>query len=73
MDDILRDMRRRDRLTKLKHRRAEYKSLRNDIVSRTRKAETSLQPQVQDSMGDIKRHWKILRGTINKSNNDSIQ
>ena len=69
-DDILRDIRRRDRLSKLKHRRAEYKSLRNDIVSRTRKAEkTFLQQQVQDSMGDIKRHWKILRGTINKSNN----
>ena len=37
--DILADIRRRDRLSRLKNRREDYKKLRNEIVSKTRRAE----------------------------------
>ena len=68
--DILADMRKRDRLAKDKDRREEYKSLRNDIVKRVRNAEKDhLQKQIEESMGDIKQHWKILKRTTNKLNN----
>ena len=69
-DDILADIRRRDRLAKNKRRRAEYKKLRNDIVKKIRHAEKAhIGQKIQDSMGDIKKHWKILKETINKANN----
>ena len=69
-DDILSDIRKRDRLCKVKDRREEYRKLRNEIVTKIRKAERSfVQKQIQDSIGDIKRHWKILKGAINKVNN----
>ena len=35
--ELLADMRKRDRLAKIKERRADYKKLRNEIVSKTRK------------------------------------
>ena len=67
-DEILADIRRRDRLVKLKNRRTDYKKLRNEIVSKVRKAERSyLAKQVQDSVGDIKKHWNILKKVINKT------
>ena len=69
-DDILADIRRRDRLAKNKRRRTEYKKLRNDIVKKIRNAEKAYTGQkIQDSIGDIKKHWKILKETINKANN----
>ena len=69
-DEILADIRRRDRLVKNKSKRTEYKKLRNEIVSKIRKAErTYLSKQVQESIGDIKKHWNILKGIINKTNN----
>ena len=68
--EILADIRRRDRLVKLNHRRADYRKLRNEIVSKIRKAErTYLRQQVQASMGDIKRHWKLLNKAMNRTNN----
>ena len=71
-DDILADIRRRDRLSKVKERRGEYRKLRNSIVSKIRKAHRAfLKKQVQESIGDIKKHWKILKKTINKTNNKS--
>ena len=69
-DEIMADIRRRDRLVKLKNRRAEYKKLRNEIVSKIREAERSyLSKRVQESVGDIKKHWDILKKIINKTNN----
>lgn len=69
-NDILKDIRRRDRLAKIKQRRAEYKLLRNEITTKIRKAQkTYLSQQVQNSIGDIKKHWKILKGVLNKTNN----
>ena len=55
--DILRDMRRRDRLAKKKDRRAEYQELRNDIVKRVRKAERDhLTNKINKNWNDIKEH-----------------
>ena len=69
-EEILADMRRRDRLAKQKDRRADYKKLRNDIVNRVRKAEkASLQTMVQESIGNIKEHWKVIIQTARKTNN----
>ena len=68
--EILSDIRKRDRLAKIKERREEYKSLRNGIVAKCRKAEKEfLNREVQESIGDIKKHWNILRSVINKTNN----
>ena len=69
-NEILSDIRKRDRLAKIKGRRQDYKRLRNSIVSRCRKAEREyLAKQVQESVGDIKRHWNILKKVMNKTNN----
>ena len=68
--EILSDIRKRDRLSRVKERKCEYKKLRNEIVSKIRKAQRAyIQKQVHDSIGDIKKHWKILKNTINKANN----
>ena len=69
-NEILQDIRRRDRLSKIKERRNDYKKVRNEIITKIRRAERSyIQKQVQESIGDIKKHWKILKNTINKTNN----
>ena len=68
--EILADIRRRDRLARLKNRREEYKKIRNEIVSKIRKAEKDyLQAQIEDSVGDIKKHWNIIKKVTNKTNN----
>ena len=68
--EILADIRKRDRLAKQKARRGDYKQLRNKIVSDTRKAERDyMNQQIQDSYGDVKRHWDIIRKATNKANN----
>ena len=68
--EILTDIRRRDRLARLKDRRDEYKKLRNEIVKKIRKAEKEyLNAQVENSMGDIKKHWDIIKKVTNKTNN----
>ena len=60
------------RLAKIKDRRADYKSVRNDIVAKTRQAEKAyLKQQVQESVGNMKNHWKILKKVLNKTNNKS--
>ena len=54
--DILADMRKRDRLAKMKDRRGDYRSLRNDIVRRVRAAEREdLKLKLQESWNDIKK------------------
>ena len=68
--DILADIRRRDRLVKAKDRREDYKKLRNDLVKRIRKAEREyLNSQVENSVGDIKKHWEVIKKVTNKTNN----
>ena len=69
-DEILSDIRRRDWLLKIKDRRNDYKKIRNEIVSKTRRAQRSyFQKQIQESVGDIKKHWKIVKNATNKKNN----
>ena len=69
-DDILSDMRKRDRLAKIKDRRTEYKAIRNSIVAKVRRAEREhIQKQVEESVGDMKKHWQILRKATNKLSN----
>ena len=69
-NELLADMRRRDRLSKNKERRADYKKLRNEIVTRVRKAEREyIKKQIDESIGDIKKHWTIIRNVTNKTNN----
>ena len=68
--EILADIRRRDRLAKQKNRRDDYKKLRNEIVSKTRKAEREhVRKQIEDSYGNIKKHWKIIKKVTNKTSN----
>ena len=68
--EILTDIRRRDRLSKIKDRREEYKRLRNDIVNKIRKAEkTHLNAQIECSIGNIKKHWDVIKKVTNKTNN----
>ena len=67
--ELLADMRKRDRLAKIKDRRADYKKLRNEIVAKSRKARKEyINKLVIESMGDIKKHWLILKEAINKTN-----
>jgi hypothetical protein len=55
--ELLSDIRRRDRLAKQKNRRGEYKRLRNEIVTKTRKAQRDyLQQEIKDNLGNIKKH-----------------
>ena len=68
--EILASIRKRDRLAKLKHRRQDYKELRNRIVSEIRKAEKAfIRTQVEENVGNIKKHWDIIRKVSNKTNN----
>ena len=68
--EILTDIRRRDRLARLKNRREEYRKIRNEIVGKIRKAEKEyLRAQVDNSVGDIKKHWDIIKKVTNKTNN----
>ena len=68
--ELLTDMRRRDRLAKKKDRRADYKKLRNEIVAKSRKAKKDyLDRQIRDSVGNIKKHWSLIREATNKANN----
>ena len=68
--EILADIRKRDRLSKMNNRRDEYKRLRNDIVNKIRKAEKAhLNAQIECSIGNIKKHWDIIKKVTNKTNN----
>ena len=71
-DEILLLMKKRDRLAKIKDRRQEYKQIRNDIVSKTRKARKQhLADQIRQCIGDTKKHWQIVKEAINKTNNQT--
>ena len=65
--DILSDIRRRNRLFKQKHKKNEYKQLRNDIVKRKRNAEKEyLAKCIKDNWNNIREIWKVLRTTMNQ-------
>ena len=67
--DILADIRRRDRLARNKDRREDYKQLRNLIVKKTRKAQKDyLKAQIDGSIGNIKKHWNVIRSVTGKTN-----
>ena len=68
--EILADIRRRDRLAKQKHRRNDYKKLRNEIVSKIRKAEKQyLSQKISECFGNIKKHWNVIKKATNKMSN----
>ena len=70
--DILKMMRRRDRLVKLTTRQDEYKQLRNEITKLCRKAERSyIDKKIQDNLNNTKEHWKILKKLMGKMNDKS--
>jgi hypothetical protein len=70
--DILADMRKRDRLSKIENTRDEYKALRNDLVARVRRAERdNLSSRIKESWNDIKKQWKILKQVTIKMNDKS--
>ena len=70
--DILKKIRRRDRLAKLRTRRDEYRQIRNEIVSDCRKAERSyINRKIQENVNNTKEHWKILKKIMGKMNDKS--
>jgi hypothetical protein len=57
-NDILADMKKRDRLAERRDRREEYRSLRNSLVWMVRDAEKiDLSKRLQDSWNDTKKRW----------------
>ena len=69
---ILRKIKKRNRLAKMNGRRADYKSLRNEIVSDCRKAERNYyKKKIAESWNNIKEQWNILRRVMGKVNNKS--
>ena len=67
---ILKKMRKRDRLSKLSHRRSDYQKLRNEITSDCRKAEKEyFKEKISANLKNTKEHWKILNQIMGKTNN----
>ena len=71
-EDILRKMKKRDRLAKMRGRRADYKQIRNEIVSDCRKAERDYyKRKISESWNDIREHWNVLKKVMGKMNDKS--
>ena len=71
-NDILKKIKKRDRLIKQKERRNDYKQVRNEIVSDCRKAERSyLKKKISECWNDVKGHWNILKKVMGKINDKS--
>jgi len=67
--DILKDMKKRDRLFKKRDKKEEYKRLRNEIVKKVRNAEREFTAnRINESWNNIKEQWKTLKKVINKTN-----
>ena len=65
--DLLKDIRKRNKLVKCKDKMAEYKKLRNDIVKRKRKAEKEYYAnKIQNSFNNIKEMWNVLKKAMNQ-------
>ena len=70
--EILRKIKKRDRIAKIKNRIDDYRHLRNEIVKDCRKAERNyLNKKINENMNNIKEHWKILKKTMGKTNDKS--
>ena len=68
--DILKKMRKRDRLSKMTHRRRDYLNLRNEITKDCRKAEKEyIKDKIKNNLNNTKEHWKILNNIMGKANN----
>ncbi len=68
--ELLADRRRRERLAKIKERRVDYKKLRNEIVSKTRKLRKEYTDRrIKESIGNMKMHWRMVREATDKTNN----
>ena len=69
---LLQKMKKRDRLSKLSGRRADFKRLRNEITKDCRKAEREYyKKKIADSWNNIKEQWNVLRQVMGKTNNKS--
>ena len=65
--ELLKDIRKRNKLVKNKNKIEEYKALRNDIVKRKRKAEKEYYAKkIQESWRDVKGMWSVLKKAMNK-------
>ena len=65
--ELLNDIRKRNRLIKQKNKRTQYKTLRNDIVKKKRKAEREyFANKIQENWNNIRGLWKILKQTMNQ-------
>ena len=70
--EIIRKMKRRDRLLRQPGRRDDYKHLRNEIVANCRKAEHDYyKKKVSENWNNIKEQWNILRRAMGKVNDKS--
>ena len=70
--EILKKMRKRDRLVKIKDRRSDYLELRNQIVTECRKAQRNyINKNIQENINNVKEHWKVLKNVMGKTNNKS--
>ena len=67
--EILKKIRKRDRIAKLSHRREDYRQLRNEIVADCRKAEKHFwTAKITENLNNIKEQWKILRQVMGQVN-----
>ena len=67
--EILKKIRKRDRIAKLSHRREDYRQLRNEIVADCRKAEKHYWTvKITENLNNIKEQWKILRQVMGQVN-----
>ena len=68
--NILKKMRKRDRFSKLSHRRSDYQKLRNEITSDCRKAEKDyIKAKISANLKNTEEHWKILNQIMGKTSN----
>jgi hypothetical protein len=69
-EDIMKDIRKRDKLAKTKSKRKEYKNLRNQIVKNSREAERDyLKVKIKENWNNMKEQWKIINSVTGKLNN----
>jgi hypothetical protein len=69
-EDIMKDIRKRDKLVKIKSRRKEYKNLRNQIVKNSREAEKDfIKDKIKENWNNMKEQWKVINNVTGKLNN----
>ena len=69
-EDIMKDIRKRDKLVKIKSKRKEYKNIRNQIVKNSREAEKDyLRDKIMENWNNMKEQWKIINNITGRLNN----